>query len=211
MRPRRKVDRSIQFYAQQARNDKVLCPQVTGGVNGGGWIRLAAAVGYVVTARKQARALLEKMYGVPPDVWLPPAANHAGWGAWLGAPVPENFGTWRGRPKFLVSPQDKDFYITREWREVRYQALKLSDGRCACCGRSKDHGVVLHVDHIKPKSKFPHLALTLSNLQVLCEDCNLGKSNKDDTDWAQLRADQEADKVIALAANMALNEGVRDA
>jgi 5-methylcytosine-specific restriction endonuclease McrA len=27
------------------------------------------------------------------------------------------------------------------------------------------------------------LELTLSNLQVLCEDCNLGKSNTDATDW----------------------------
>lgn len=76
------------------------------------------------------------------------------------------------------------FYDSEEWRAVRFEALRKSDGCCTLCGRSKRrHGVVIHVDHIKPRSKFPHLSLTLSNLQVMCEDCNLGKSNRDDTDW----------------------------
>lgn len=76
------------------------------------------------------------------------------------------------------------FYASAAWRAVRFEALKKSDGCCDLCGRSKrDHGVVLHVDHIKPRSKFPHLELTATNLQVLCEECNMGKSNRDDTDW----------------------------
>lgn len=88
------------------------------------------------------------------------------------------------RRKTGAPTQRGSFYDTDEWRAVRFEALRLSDGRCCLCGRSKrDHGVVLHVDHIKPRSKFPELALTLANLQVLCEDCNLGKSNRDDTDW----------------------------
>lgn len=77
----------------------------------------------------------------------------------------------------------KDFYESREWRETRYMALQLCGAKCQCCGRSRTDGVILHVDHIKPKSLFPELALVLNNLQVLCEDCNLGKSNKDQTDW----------------------------
>lgn len=75
------------------------------------------------------------------------------------------------------------FYFSREWRELRYQALKANDGKCSCCGRGASSGAVLHVDHIQPRSKFPALELMLSNLQVLCEDCNVGKSNKDVTDW----------------------------
>ena len=39
------------------------------------------------------------------------------------------------------------------------------------------------MDHIKPVSKFPKLRLAESNLQVLCEDCNMGKSAWDETDW----------------------------
>ena len=69
-----------------------------------------------------------------------------------------------------------------------------------CCGRSrKDHGVVIHVDHIKPRSKYPHLALVFENMQILCEDCNLGKSNVDATDW---RPDEytEEDTELEIAA-----------
>lgn len=88
------------------------------------------------------------------------------------------------KSKHRVKKQErKGFYESRAWRELRYFALKAADGLCALCGRGKKHGVVLHVDHIKPRSKHPELELDADNLQVLCEDCNLGKSNKDDTDW----------------------------
>ena len=76
-----------------------------------------------------------------------------------------------------------DFYKSREWRELRYQFIVTQDGRCACCGRCSKQGIVLHVDHIYPRSKYWKLALNEDNLQLLCEDCNLGKSNKDTTDW----------------------------
>lgn len=41
----------------------------------------------------------------------------------------------------------------------------------------------MHVDHIKPFSRYPELAMKLSNLQLLCEDCNQGKGVRDETDW----------------------------
>ncbi len=75
------------------------------------------------------------------------------------------------------------FYQSDEWRRVRYQALLKASGMCQCCGARPMKGKALHVDHIKPRSKFPELQLSVSNLQVLCEDCNLGKSNWDQTDW----------------------------
>jgi len=75
------------------------------------------------------------------------------------------------------------FYMTRQWQQARYTALKLSNGCCQCCGRSPKEGAVLHVDHIKPKSLFPELALRGFNLQVLCGECNMGKSNRDITNW----------------------------
>lgn len=79
---------------------------------------------------------------------------------------------------------DNTFFTSIEWRKIRYAALELHGATCQCCGRSnKKHGVILHVDHIKPRSKYPELSLKISNLQVLCEDCNLGKSNIFDTDW----------------------------
>lgn len=72
---------------------------------------------------------------------------------------------------------------TTTWGRLRYATLMKYDGRCACCGSSAADGVRMHVDHIKPRSKYPHLSLEITNLQVLCEQCNLAKSNLDDTDW----------------------------
>ena len=39
------------------------------------------------------------------------------------------------------------------------------------------------VDHILPRKKFPKLAMDINNLQVLCRDCNMGKSDDDYTDF----------------------------
>jgi hypothetical protein len=44
-------------------------------------------------------------------------------------------------------------------------------GRCPLCG----HGVVATLDHHLPKSKFPSLAVTPSNLIPACRDCNSNK------------------------------------
>jgi hypothetical protein len=76
--------------------------------------------------------------------------------------------------------KEPGFYDSREWKELRYKAIKQHGRTCMAC-RTTDG--VMHVDHIKPRSKFPDLELELSNLQILCADCNIGKSNKDSTDW----------------------------
>lgn len=81
------------------------------------------------------------------------------------------------------------FLESYEWRRVRMVVLKRDGARCACCGATPADGLRMHVDHIKPRRKFPELALDVDNLQVLCEVCNHGKGNWDDTDW---RPTQEA-------------------
>ncbi len=63
---------------------------------------------------------------------------------------------------------------------LRYQVLKAASGKCVLCGASAETAV-LHVDHIVPRSKGG--TNDLDNLQCLCEQCNLGKSNKDTTDF----------------------------
>lgn len=77
---------------------------------------------------------------------------------------------------------NKDFYSSREWLELRFRALRWYGFACLACGSSREDGAELHVDHIKPRSKHPELSLIFSNLQVLCKECNLGKSNKYDDD-----------------------------
>jgi hypothetical protein len=86
-----------------------------------------------------------------------------------------------------ASESGDKFYSTQAWRSLRYEALKRSGGCCELCGAIPDRHA-LHVDHIRPRSKHPHLALELTNLQVLCRDCNLGKSNTDSIDWRRKSA-----------------------
>lgn len=75
------------------------------------------------------------------------------------------------------------FLQSGEWRKLRMEALKLHGARCQCCGASRADGVVMNVDHIKPRKHFPELALDIDNLQVLCNVCNHGKGNWDMTSW----------------------------
>lgn len=87
------------------------------------------------------------------------------------------------KPKPAYNPR---FYDSRQWRELRYIALRNSQGRCNLCGATADDCVILHVDHIKPRSLYPDLEMDLDNLQVLCEDCNIGKTNAWEDDWRGL-------------------------
>lgn len=67
------------------------------------------------------------------------------------------------------------FYRTKEWRFLRYRVLEVYGSQCCKCGATPQSGTVLHVDHIMPRYIYPEYALEFSNLQVLCEDCNVGK------------------------------------
>lgn len=76
-------------------------------------------------------------------------------------------------------PKGDPFYRSWHWKKARYETLVKYGPKCMLCG-SEDRIVV---DHIKPRSRFPELQLDLDNLQVLCNDCNMGKSNDDYTDF----------------------------
>jgi 5-methylcytosine-specific restriction endonuclease McrA len=66
--------------------------------------------------------------------------------------------------------------------ESNKSVLKYGN-RCVVCGRSAKQGAVLNMDHIKPRARYPHLALDIRNLQPACSNCNTGKGNWDSTDW----------------------------
>jgi hypothetical protein len=59
---------------------------------------------------------------------------------------------------------------------MRYQILKADGFKCVACGNGPAEGARLQIDHKVP---FSLGGLTeLRNLQTLCADCNLSKSNK---------------------------------
>ena len=94
----------------------------------------------------------------------------------------------RRRTSLLLSPHHiddsaMDSYYNKKWQLLRSELLEVYGAACSLCGRDyKTDGVVIQGDHIQPKIKRPDLALYFSNLQVLCRDCNVGKSYFYNTD-----------------------------
>lgn len=82
------------------------------------------------------------------------------------------------------------FYLSRAWMDLRYRVLKRHAGGCQLCGVRGTAENPLQVDHIKPRSQFPALALDERNMQVLCRACNLGKGARDWTDWRWAQSQQ---------------------
>lgn len=63
----------------------------------------------------------------------------------------------------------------RKWKRQKHKQQK---GLCLECQQP----VALkgaHIDHIKPLSLYPSLAIVPDNLRILCADCNLRKSNQE--------------------------------
>lgn len=84
------------------------------------------------------------------------------------------------KPATAPVPRSGDGHNTRRSVSVsmRYDVLKRGCFRCAKCGRSPatEAGVQLQVDHIIPWANGGETAF--ENLQVLCAECNTGKSNR---------------------------------
>jgi 5-methylcytosine-specific restriction endonuclease McrA len=89
----------------------------------------------------------------------------------------ENRETIEARKSEIKRAKEEEarrFYSSPEWGALRIRVLAKYGRVCAACGRTDGR---MHIDHIYPRSKYPHLALDFNNLQVLCEECNIGKSN----------------------------------
>lgn len=155
--------------------------------NAGGWIAVAKACGYVdeEPSKIKAKAYIRlKFDGIPVEKTIRDHENACKSAA--------SFQRNRGWAPAVSASRvtGDDFLFSYEWRRLRMEALKLHGARCQCCGASPATGAVMNVDHIKPRRLFPHLALELSNLQVLCHECNHGKGNWDQTDWRQSQEEE---------------------
>ena len=71
------------------------------------------------------------------------------------------------------------FYSSPEWAFIRDIIIQEHGRVCHRCGKKIKKDVDLTVDHIKPRSKFPDLALDKSNLRVLCRQCNSRKGARE--------------------------------
>lgn len=116
------------------------------------------------------------------------------------------------RKKNKKVQQDKidAFYASWEWKRLRYDYLKGKERRCECCGARPSDGVRIVVDHIKPIRHYWHLRFEKSQLQMLCDDCNMGKGSRDETDWREQNDKEQcdsADIVLTVLAEMASAKG----
>ena len=100
---------------------------------------------------------------------------------------------WKVR---LCAMPSKQFYRTKTWFKLRRRVLEEYGYRCMLCGSLDD----IQVDHIRPRSREPHLSLEFSNLQVLCKDCNREKSNIHAEDYREEAAMIELDRQAYLDA-----------
>lgn len=107
-----------------------------------------------------------------------------------------NYGGYREWKKDQESWKEysNEFLNSDEWCRVRYEAMLAQKKRtglsyifCECCGYTSQKNSYMHVDHIKPRYKYPQLQLDPNNLQILCKACNFGKGAYDETDWRETK------------------------
>ncbi|MDR2100775.1 MAG: HNH endonuclease [Campylobacteraceae bacterium] len=84
-------------------------------------------------------------------------------------------GVYRYDPNFVMNRELEDF------TPVQKKAIMERDGyRCVICGRGREDGVELHVDHIKAKDLGGKA--TIDNGQTLCAQHNFKKKNYKQTE-----------------------------
>ena len=81
---------------------------------------------------------------------------------------------WRNGKKYNETSKRERKYMNYQ---LRYDVLKRDNFTCQKCGATAKDGAKLHVDHIIPIYKGGKT--TMSNLQTLCDRCNIGKGTKD--------------------------------
>lgn len=80
-------------------------------------------------------------------------------------------------PELNAEPQQSNQKRTPrniKWR-LRAMVLMKDGAKCKLCGATPQDGAKLHVDHIIPWANGGETVF--ENLQILCEKCNIGKSN----------------------------------
>ena len=84
-------------------------------------------------------------------------------------------GVYRYDPDAVKGDENQNFTAAQ-----KAEILRLGGYRCAICGATKESGTVLHVDHLRPRSKGGKA--TIENGQVLCSKHNNLKKNYGQTE-----------------------------
>jgi hypothetical protein len=167
----------------------------------GSWNAAIAAAGLDANT-KNKRITTEELFDNLREVWIA-RGRQPRKGEMVGPiskftrdPYTKRFGSWLNAVRAFVTDVNRDAkfegtiktQIEVQGRGPRDPSLRLrflvmnrDNFKCRHCGRSPatDTSVILHIDHLTAWSKGG--GTTLENLQTLCQDCNLGKSNLTET------------------------------
>ncbi|HLP45010.1 MAG TPA: retron system putative HNH endonuclease [Candidatus Kapabacteria bacterium] len=81
--------------------------------------------------------------------------------------------------KMIFLAENKDEALKSNYYQNARKALEeLYHGKCAYCEISNKTGSYMRIDHYRPKSLYPWLAVEWSNLVYSCEICNTKKGNQ---------------------------------
>jgi 5-methylcytosine-specific restriction endonuclease McrA len=113
----------------------------------------------------------------------------------IKANMPRNISVTKAPAQYrgpYIDPNSDEFLQSYQWRTLRFDVIAKYGNACQCCGATPNakQGIAINVDHIYPRRTHPHLALDMSNLQILCNVCNHGKSNRHAIDF---RPSEESD------------------
>ena len=86
-------------------------------------------------------------------------------------------GIYRYEPGYVRMSDSLKVEFTQSEKE---EILKAGYYRCAICGATEEQGAVLHIDHIRPRSKGGDASI--ENGQVLCSQHNNLKKNYSQTE-----------------------------
>jgi len=87
--------------------------------------------------------------------------------------IVEQYKLGRSVNELCVGAQSKNVKVSQK---LRVDILARDSYTCQMCGIGAKNGAVLEIDHIHPVSKGG--TNNPANLQVLCRECNGGKSNR---------------------------------
>ncbi|MFJ7183809.1 HNH endonuclease [Lysinibacillus xylanilyticus] len=73
---------------------------------------------------------------------------------------------------FILRGELMKFYKSKEWMDLRLDALKRDNYECQLCKEAGRYHKAESVHHMKEVKTHPHLSLILSNLQCLCIKCH---------------------------------------
>jgi 5-methylcytosine-specific restriction endonuclease McrA len=75
----------------------------------------------------------------------------------------------------MFAEAKNEFYQSWDWRKLRMDALNHYGRKCMSCNSTD---AKLCVDHVKPLHTHWNLRLDAGNLQILCDECNMGKATE---------------------------------